>query len=99
MRRIAALLFAVSMLLTGNTWQGIRDLPHSAPAYRQELVNRWRLLEVAARRGEQDVFVEPLHVRPRSYIRYFEIREDPRYWENWSVAHYFGLRTVALRPK
>jgi hypothetical protein len=99
MRRIAVGLFVLSMLLTGNTWQGVRDLRRSAPEYRLTLRNRWQSLEVAAKRGEQDVLVEPLHVRPQSYITYFELRDDPAYWENWSVAHYFGLRTVALRPQ
>jgi hypothetical protein len=98
MRRIAVGLFVVSMLLSGNTWQGIQDLRRSAPAYREAMRNRWRSLRLAATRGEEDVLVDPLQVRPQSYITYFELREDSTYWENWSVAHYFGLRTVALRP-
>jgi len=42
--------------------------------------------------------VEPVPERPQSYISIsiFELREDPEHWENWSVAHYFGLRTVRL---
>jgi Family of unknown function (DUF6056) len=99
MRRIAVGLFVASMLLTGNTLQGVRDLRGAAPAYRHALRNRWHALEAAAARGERDVLIEPLQGRPESYITYFEVREDPEYWENWSVAHYFGLRTVALRSK
>jgi hypothetical protein len=97
MRRLAAGLFVASMLLTGNTWEGARNLRRSAPEYRQALRDRWRALEAAAARGERDVLVDPLPGRPGSYISYFEVREDPEHWENWSVAHYFGLRTVALR--
>ena len=99
MRRIAVGLFVASMLLTGNTLQGVRDLRGAAPAYRQALRNRWHALEAAAARGERDVLIEPLQGRPESYITYFEVREDPEYWENWSVAHYFGLHTVALRSQ
>jgi hypothetical protein len=97
MRRIAAGLFVASLLLTGNTWEGARNLRRSAPEYRRALRDRWHALEAAAARGERDVLVDPLHARPGSYIAYFELREDPEHWENWSVAHYFGLRTVALR--
>jgi hypothetical protein len=97
MRRIAAALFVSAMLLTGNTWEGARNLRRSAPEYRQALRARWQALRAAAARGERDVVVDPLEARPGSYITYFEVREDPEYWENWSVAHYFGLRTVVLR--
>jgi hypothetical protein len=97
MRRIAAALFVSAMLLTGNTWEGARNLRRSAPEYRQALRARWQALRAAAARGERDVVVEPLEARPGSYITYFEVREDPEYWENWSVAHYFGVRTVVLR--
>ena len=86
-----------AMLLTGNTWEGARNLRRSAPEYRQALRARWQGLRAAAARGERDVVVDPLEARPGSYITYFEVREDPEYWENWSVAHYFGLRTVVLR--
>ena len=58
--------------------------------------DRWRSLEAARARGEQDAVVGPLPARPQSYISYFELRQDPAYWENWSVAHYFGLRSVRL---
>jgi hypothetical protein len=98
-RRITVVLFVASMILTGNTWQGIRDLPRSAPAYRQAMQARWHSLELASARGGRDVLVEPVNVRPPSYITYFGLREDSTYWENWSVAHYFGLRSVALRSK
>ena len=59
---------------------------------------RWRSLDAARSRGEQDAVVEPVPERPQSYISIsiFELREDPEHWENWSVAHYFGLRTVRL---
>src|SRR5918993_5279927 len=97
MRRIAAALFVSAMLLTGNTWEGARNLRGSAPEYRQPRRARWPGLRAAAARGERDVVVDPLEARPGSYITYFEVREDPEYWENWSVAHYFGLRTVVLR--
>ena len=79
MRRIAVGLFVASMLLTGNTLQGVRDLRGAAPAYRQALRNRWHALEAAAARGERDVLIEPLQGRPESYITYFEVREDPEY--------------------
>jgi hypothetical protein len=98
-RRIAAGLFVASMLLTGNTWEGARNLRRSAPEYRQALRARWEALRAAAARGESDVVIEPLEARPGSYITYFEVREDPEYWENWSIAHYFGLRTVVLRSR
>jgi hypothetical protein len=80
-------------------WFWLLDLRGAAPAYRRALRDRWHALEAAAARGERDVLIEPLQGRPESYITYFEVRQDPEYWENWSVAHYFGLRTVALRSK
>ncbi|MEP6637636.1 MAG: hypothetical protein ABJB97_13005 [Acidobacteriota bacterium] len=40
--------------------------------------------------------MKPLPTWPQSYISYFELREDPQYWENTSVAHYYGLRSVRL---
>ena len=44
MRRIAAALFVSAMLLTGNTWEGARNLRRSAPEYRQALRARWQAL-------------------------------------------------------
>jgi hypothetical protein len=96
MRRISLGLFVSAMLLTGNTWIGIEDLRGAAPAYRRALDGRWSALEEASRRGEREVRVAPLTTRPQSYIRYFEVRDDPEYWENWSVAHYFGVERIML---
>jgi hypothetical protein len=98
LRRLALGLFVISMLLTGNTWKGIQELPRSAPAYRTAVLQRDRTLKAAAARGEQDVIVAPLYVRPQSYITYFDVTDDPEHWENWSVAHYYRVRTVALAP-
>jgi Family of unknown function (DUF6056) len=96
MRRMVVAIFVAAMLLTGNTWRALSDLRGVAPAYSKAMHNRWRSLQAARAHGELDAVVEPLPKRPKSYIRYFELREDPEYWENWSVAHYFGLRTVRL---
>ncbi|MDQ3120868.1 MAG: DUF6056 family protein, partial [Verrucomicrobiota bacterium] len=96
MRRAALAIFVAAVFLTGNTRIALSDLRRAAPAYSRAMNARWQSLAAAKARGEQDVMVEPLPVRPRSYINYFEVREDPEYWENWSVAHYFGLRSVRL---
>lgn len=96
MCRAAAPIFVAAMLLTGNTWKALVDIQGAAPVYNKAMLDRWRSLEAAQARGEQDALVESLPARPQSYIRYFELREDPGYWVNWSVAHYFGLRTVRL---
>jgi hypothetical protein len=96
MRRIALGLFAAALLLTGNTWVGVEDLRGAAPNYHRALQARWSALGDAERLGAYEMRVPPLAIRPRSYIAYFEVREDPEYWENWSVAHYFGLSRVML---
>ncbi len=96
LRRITVAIFVVAMLLTGNTWQALRDLEGAAPAYSAAMDNRYRSLAAAAAKGEQDAVVEPLPEKPESFIQYFELRENPDYWENWSVAHYFGLNTVRM---
>ena len=93
---VGAVIFVVAMLLTGNTWKALGDLHRAAPVYSQAMRDRWRSLEAARARGEEDAVVGPLPARPQSYISYFELRQDPAYWENWSVAHYFGLRSVRL---
>jgi hypothetical protein len=93
---VAAVIFVAAMLLTGNTWRALVDLHGAAPVYSKAMRDRWRSLEAAQERGEQDAVVEPLPPRPQSYISYFELRQDPGHWENWNVAHYFGLRTVRL---
>jgi len=92
-------MFVVAMLLTGNTWKALQDLRGAAPAYSAAMDARYRSLSAAAARGEQDAAVEPLPQKPESFIKYFELREDPDYWENWSVAHYFGLNTVRMSGK
>ncbi len=99
LRRIAVAIFVVAMLLTGNTWQALRDLGGAAPAYSAAMNTRHRLLAAAAARGEQDATVGPLPEKPKSFIQYYELRQDPEYWENWSVAHYFGLNTVRMSGK
>jgi hypothetical protein len=99
LRRIAVAIFAVAMLLTGNTRKALEDLRGAAPAYSAAMDARYQSLAVAAAKGEQDAVVEPLPQKPESFIKYFELREDPNYWENWSVAHYFGLNTVRMSGK
>ena len=99
LRRIAVAIFVVAMLLTGNTWKALEDLKDTAPPYSAAMDARHRLLAAAAARGEQDVTVGPLPQQPELFINYFELREDPNYWENWSVAHYFGLKTVRMSGK
>lgn len=99
LRRIAVAMFVVAMLLTGNTWKALQDLRGAAPVYSAAMDTRYSSLAAAAARGEQDATVEPLPQHPESFIKYFELREDPDYWENWSVAHYFGLNTVRMSGK
>jgi hypothetical protein len=94
--RVATAIFVAAMLLTGSTWRALVDLHGPAPVYSKAMVERLRSLEGAQARGEHDVVVEPLPARPQSYMPYFELSQDPEYWVNWSVAHYFGLRTVRL---
>jgi len=96
MCRVAAILFVAAMLLMGNTWRALVDLQGAAPVYSKAMRDRWRSLEAARARGEQDVVVEPLPAHPQSYMSYFELSQDPGNWVNWSVAHYFGLRTLRL---
>jgi len=99
LRRIAVAMFVAAMLLTGNTWDALQDLRGAAPAYSQAMGARYRSLAATAARGERDAAVEPIPQQPESFIKYFELREDPDYWENWSVAHYFGLNTVRMSGK
>ena len=99
LRRIAVAMFVAAMLLTGNTWDALQDLRGAAPAYSQAMGERYRSLAAAAALGERDAAVEPIPQQPESFIKYFELREDPDYWENWSVAHYFGLNTVRMSGK
>jgi hypothetical protein len=102
MRHMVVALFAAAMLLTGNTWKALQDLPNAAPTYSKAMHERWRVLEAAHAGGEQDAVVEPLQKeRPQSFIarNYFELREDPEHWENWCLAHAYGLRTVRLAGK
>lgn len=95
-RPILVIVFVNTMLFTGNTPTALRDLWWAAPIYSKAMQSRWRYLDSERVRGEYDAIVKPLPARPQSYIRYFELQEDPQYWENWSVAHYFGLRSVRL---
>ncbi len=99
LRRAGVAMFVAAMLLTGNTWEALQDLRGAAPAYSAAMGARYRSLAAAASRGEQDAVVEPLPQQPESFIKYFELRQDPDYWENWSVAHYFGLSTVRMSGK
>ncbi len=99
LRRTAATIFVAAMLLTGNTWKQLRDLRGAAPAYSNAMGDRWRLLEAASAKGTPHVTVKPVWAHPKSYIAYFELREDPNYWENRSVANYFGLRSVRMAGK
>lgn len=99
LRRPAATIFVAAMLLTGNTWKQVRDLRGAAPAYSNAMGDRWRSLEAASANGTPDVTVKPVWPHPKSYIAYFELREDPNYWENRSVANYFGLRSVRMAGK
>ena len=99
--RVLAVLFASAMLLTGSTWIGLLDLPRSAPTFRSQMQDRWAQLRGTASLGEEaDVEVPRVWVRPKIFIsaEYFELREDPQHWENFSVARYFHLRTVRLAP-
>ncbi len=98
LRRVTVAFFIASMLLTGNTSIAMTDLRSSVPNYSRAMHERWRALYAARARGEEDAIVTRLPVRPRIFIRYFEVRDDPEYWENKSVACYFGLRTVRLAP-
>jgi hypothetical protein len=92
----AVAVFCASMLLTGNTRRGMIELAGAAPVYSAAMDERWRTLEAKAAAGDLDVVVEPLPARPRLYIKYFELTEDPDFWVNSYIASYFGLRTVRL---
>lgn len=98
MRRVTVVIFVAAMLLTGNTRKALLDLRWAAPAYSAAMQRRWHALNAARDRGEQDAVLKPLPARPQSYAS-FELHEDPEYWENWGVAHYFGLRTVRIESK
>ncbi|HEY8559756.1 MAG TPA: DUF6056 family protein [Pyrinomonadaceae bacterium] len=89
-------LFVGGMMLSGNTRKAIVDLSVAAPVYRAAMQERWRSLAAASDRGERAAVGRSLPARPKCFIKYFELSEDPEFWVNWGVAHYFGLASVKL---
>jgi len=96
-RGVAALLFAVSLLVSMNNVNVVQDLLLRAPAWRAAIAERYAIVRAAARRdgGAADVVVRPI-ARLETFKHDYDVGPDPDYWTNRSFARFFGVRSVRV---
>ncbi len=96
-RHAALVIFAVSLLATGNTPSAVKDVFVRGPIYNQAMHHRYQIINVAMIEGQDDVIVPQPSVYPKHQFRQGEIEEDKDNWKNQCVARYFSLNSIALR--
>ena len=104
-RSAALAVLGLSLLVTGNTCNGIVGLRNGVPQNWKRMIHwRDRLILKAVRGGATQV-VLPIHDFaainaanwPRMYS-FFDITEHPTYWVNQHVALYYGLQAIRRVP-
>jgi len=87
------LVAVISLLFSGNTREAWVDLLHRAPAYRQEMAERYARTKVGG-----DVVVDPIATKPITLF-FEDITEIPTAWQNEYMAKYFGATSIRLSQK
>ncbi len=98
-RTLALGTLAAALLLHGNGRFALGDFVHDRPnRWKSSMEARYATLRNARVNRTLDVVVPRPPWTPRLLVR-MDITEDPTHWHNAAVAQYFGLRSVALKPK
>lgn len=99
MYKRAALLLAISLVLSPNYVRCARDLLASAHEYRQHWDDIIRSVHEARAKGEQRVEVraDPA-IRPATVFNRSWLKEAPDEWPNVNYAKYFGVREFVAVP-
>jgi hypothetical protein len=104
-RSAALAVLGLSLLVTGNTCTGITGLRNGVPQNWKRM-NQWRdhLIREAEREGATQVEL-PIRDLAAGFITNYssmyvfcDISDDPSYWVNSFVAHYYGLKAVRRVP-
>jgi hypothetical protein len=104
-RSAALAILGLSLLVTGNTRDGIKALRKGVPQTLNRMVH-WRdhLIRRAARRGAAELDL-PLRNLGSTYLAKFprlypfsDISEDPSYMVNLHYATYYGLKVIRRVP-
>jgi hypothetical protein len=92
---VLLLVFALSLLTTGNTRDGIHDLIHTAPAWQRAVRERYQLIRQAASEGRSVVAVPQSPPRPRIFFQGpAEITGQRADWKNACMASFFEVPAV-----
>lgn len=99
LRAVLLLLFASTVLFTGNGYEAVKDLFGGRAAHAAEqLESRYALLEDA--RSSPDPVIElPLIQDPPRSIYVMDIRPDPEFLQNMDYVLWFGLNGRRVVPE
>jgi hypothetical protein len=94
----ALLVFALSMVSTGNSRAALGDFLHGRlQAYHQALLNREQLCQQAKLTDSADVVLPGIPSVPKSF-KDDPLSKWPDSWVNQGLADYYGISSVRLDP-
>jgi len=94
----ALLVFALSLVTTGNARAGLGDFLHGRlQSYRQALLSREQRCRQARLAGSKDVVLPGIPNVPKSFSD-DPISKQPESWVNQGLADYYGIASVRLAP-
>lgn len=96
--RAAAMLLAVSVLVTGNARRATRDLGDRAPRYQRAMEIRYQQIRHAQAGGPRHLVVPRTGRAPRSVFAY-DITTDAGHVRNRTVARAYGLESIAIERR
>jgi hypothetical protein len=94
----AMLLFAVSIVTTGNMPAAMKDLWRTAPDYDRAMRSRYHDIRMAIAAGKTELRVAEVRNVPESFFP-FDIMDDashPEAWRNRCVAELAGVRSILV---
>ncbi|MFH1039407.1 MAG: DUF6056 family protein [PVC group bacterium] len=94
-RAAAKLLLIIVFALQPNTIDAAGDLIVYGPRFKSALEKRRELIQSSIARGETELRVQPLPVKPRS-IFFNELTPNSKHWKNLSFARYHGLTSIVM---
>ena len=96
-RQMLLILFALSLLVTGNTRLALKDLRDLLLPYQQLMYHREEILRNAAALNPDAPILVPAVQNPPAMVgpnKFVDLTDDPTYWVNSCVARYYGVREL-----
>jgi hypothetical protein len=96
---ILYLMLGVSVILGSNIDKGFFSYKKGLLPWIEDQEARHALLLKHSELGSEDVVLKPGPAAPPLLFTYWELGENPKWWQNQDQANYYKVRSIRMKPK